>query len=656
MRNFMDLNSIKRNIIVKALLFILSITLMTASAVCFIMWGYGINCGFYNDGGFYKTKQCTRDAEEIAWRVSEYINDQESLDNIQDTINRVEYLNPELCNVEIAVYQITEKNDEKKEVLKGSTSISDNPCVSGEYSVWNEDLEYTIKYYVSEPLEAKDMIYWDKVLYDFLNPKMDMLVPVGIAFFAGMVLCLICLMSCAGYRKDREEAVLNPVDKIPYDIFTAVIYAACISIILCMAVFLEELWYGMSCGNMNVMNSGVLYICTAGILLISALIIWFFTSIAARVKVGGWWKNSIIFMMCKVLWKLIKYIWSVLIRMMKFVGRVFKGIVGGIPLVWKLMTITCLPLLIMVICSGVGTGGSVLLSGFIAFIMAGLVFYISLCMKSLQKGGRELASGNEDYRIGTERMILDLKEHGENLNNIGKGMSIAVAQQMKSEHLKTELITNVSHDLKTPLTSIINYIDLLGKENLEGNALEYVEVLSRQAARLKKLTEDVVEASKVSTGNMTVELTKTDAFEIINQAAGEYKEKFENNDLGFILRNSTGKENVYITADGRLLWRAIDNLMSNICKYSQPGTRVYLDVAEEEGEAVISFKNISREELNISEEELVERFVRGDSSRSSEGSGLGLNIAKNLVKLQGGKLLIKIDGDLFKAEIRFKTV
>jgi len=333
---------------------------------------------------------------------------------------------------------------------------------------------------------------------------------------------------------------------------------------------------------------------------------------------------------------------------------VIKKMISGVPLVWKVMLVTCIPLGIMVICAGIGTGASLLMALFIAIVLTGIVFYISLCMRSLQKGGRELASGNEDHRIATERMIFDLKEHGENLNNIGQGMSIAVSQRMKSERLKTELITNVSHDLKTPLTSMINYIDLLGKEELEGKASEYVEVLSRQAARLKKLTEDVVEASKVSTGNMTVDLTKTDAFEIINQAAGEYKERFEDSDLEFILRNTTGRESVYITADGRLLWRAIDNLMSNICKYSQPGTRVYVDVAEENNEAVISFKNISKDELNISEEELMERFVRGDSSRSSEGSGLGLNIAKNLVKIQGGELSIKIDGDLFKAEIRFK--
>ena len=252
-------------------------------------------------------------------------------------------------------------------------------------------------------------------------------------------------------------------------------------------------------------------------------------------------------------------------------------------------------------------------------------------------------------------MFWEFKKHGENLNNISLGMSRAVDERMKSERFKTELITNVSHDIKTPLTSIINYVDLLNREDLpDGTIKEYVGVLVRQSSRLKKLIDDLVEASKASTGNIVVNSTRTEIGVLLTQAAGEYEERLRSNELELI--QNQPEEEVYIMADGRLLWRVFDNLMNNICKYSQPGTRVYLDLEKVNGEVVITFKNISRNPLNISSEELLERFVRGDSARSTEGSGLGLSIAKSLVELQGGKLDLAIDGDLFKVILKFKTV
>jgi signal transduction histidine kinase len=208
----------------------------------------------------------------------------------------------------------------------------------------------------------------------------------------------------------------------------------------------------------------------------------------------------------------------------------------------------------------------------------------------------------------------------------------------------------VSHDIKTPLTSIINYVDLLGKEALPAPADEYVAVLERQAGRLGKLTDDLVEASKASTGNLRVELQKTGLRELVDQALGEYGERLNALELETVV---TAPDNeVYVTADGRHLWRVMDNLLSNVCKYSLPGTRVYVDVRREGGGVAVSFKNISRERLNIEADELTERFVRGDASRSAEGSGLGLNIARSLTELQRGSLTLSIDGDLFKAELR----
>ena len=221
--------------------------------------------------------------------------------------------------------------------------------------------------------------------------------------------------------------------------------------------------------------------------------------------------------------------------------------------------------------------------------------------------------------------------------------------QLRSERMKTELITNVSHDLKTPLTSIVNYVDLLKKEELTGKTAEYVEVLDRQSARLKKLTEDLVEASKASTGSLNVNVERVSVTELIEQARAEYAVRLKESGLQAIVRQPD--EEVVVWADGKYVWRILDNLLSNVCKYAMPNTRVYLELRKEGDNAVVSVKNMSRESLNISAEELMERFVRGDSSRNTEGSGLGLSIAQSLAKLMGGEVHVTIDGDLFKAEV-----
>ena len=226
---------------------------------------------------------------------------------------------------------------------------------------------------------------------------------------------------------------------------------------------------------------------------------------------------------------------------------------------------------------------------------------------------------------------------------------------MKSERMKTELITNVSHDIKTPLTSIVSYVDLLKKQAMPNDqAREYLEVLDRQSARLKKLTEDLVEASKASTGNLTVDFQRTDVNVLLTQSAGEYQEKLAAKGMDLIL--TPAPENPAISADGRLLWRVFENLLSNIHKYAQPGTRVYLTCEAGENQVTTTFRNISATPLNISADELMERFVRGDASRNTEGSGLGLSIARSLTQLQHGTFSLTIDGDLFKAALTFPRI
>ena len=284
-----------------------------------------------------------------------------------------------------------------------------------------------------------------------------------------------------------------------------------------------------------------------------------------------------------------------------------------------------------------------------------VILVIAVWLQKLKEAGKHVAAGDLNYKINTDHMLFDFKEHGENLNSIGEGLSFAVEERMKSERFKTELITNVSHDIKTPLTSIINYVDLLQKGGVdEETKREYLEVLERQSARLKKLLEDLLEASKASTGNLTVTFETLEAGVFLVQTVGEFEAKTKAQRLELIIKKP--EEPIYIQADGRHFWRVIDNLMNNVCKYAQPDTRVYINLEATEKEVCITFRNTSRYELNITSEELMERFVRGDSSRNTEGSGLGLSIAKSLMELMHGKFELIVDGDLFKVVLRFERV
>jgi signal transduction histidine kinase len=282
-----------------------------------------------------------------------------------------------------------------------------------------------------------------------------------------------------------------------------------------------------------------------------------------------------------------------------------------------------------------------------------IVIYLIIQFGELLKASQKLADGDLSYKVDTSKMLFEFAEHGENLNKISEGMSKAVEERMKSERFKTELIANVSHDIKTPLTSIINYVDLLGKEELNNEkASEYLDVLERQSSKLKKLIEDLIEASKASSGNLTVNYEKLDLGVFITQTVGEFEEKLNVSGLELIIRKPD--KPVYIMADGRHLWRVVDNLMNNICKYAQDQSRVYVNLEADNDNVKIKFMNISKYQLNVTGEELMERFVRGDKSRNTEGHGLGLSIALSLVNLMGGKMEIVVDGDLFKVILSFK--
>ena len=273
----------------------------------------------------------------------------------------------------------------------------------------------------------------------------------------------------------------------------------------------------------------------------------------------------------------------------------------------------------------------------------------------IKEGTLQLAAGETNCTVDLSGMPLDFKEHGQALNDIKAGINAAVDEKMKSERFKTELITNVSHDIKTPLTSIINYVDLLQKEDIkEDRVKEYLDVLDRQSNRLKKLIEDLIEASKASTGNIKFDFESVNAITFLNQSIGEFTDRLD--EKGIILETDFPVKDIYIKADNRYLFRVFDNLIGNIVKYAQEGTRAYVELKEKEAELEFSFKNISSEKLNISAEELMERFVRGDKSRYTEGNGLGLSIARSLTEAMGGNMHIAIDGDLFKVLLTFKII
>lgn len=281
-----------------------------------------------------------------------------------------------------------------------------------------------------------------------------------------------------------------------------------------------------------------------------------------------------------------------------------------------------------------------------------VVFYLCWCFDRLLKASDKLASGEDGYRVKTDHMAGLIKVHGENLNSIAEGVNKAVEERLKSERLKTELITNVSHDIKTPLTSIINYADLITKEETENERIrEYADVLGKQSQKLKRLIENLIEASKASTGNIKIDLKPCSLNVLLAQMTGEYEQRLNEHGLTMVL--SDIKQEVYVMADGSQLWRVFDNLMGNICKYAMENTRVYIDVVVDDKVSVI-IKNISASPLNLTEEELMERFTRGDGSRSTSGNGLGLSIAQSLMKLQRGSLNLVIDGDLFKAIVKLE--
>lgn len=344
---------------------------------------------------------------------------------------------------------------------------------------------------------------------------------------------------------------------------------------------------------------------------------------------------------------------TLVLRVLAWMFRSIRTAVCNVSVMWKAAVVfLAYTAFNFVAFTDVGryNGGFVLMWFLVQAGALALACWWSISFQQLCLGTRAMAEGDLDNRVDTHRMPHDLQLHGEDLNNISMGLSAAVDEKMKSERFKAELITNVSHDLKTPLTSIINYVNLLrSTQQTDPKALEYIEVLDRKSQRLKKLTEDLVEASKASTGVLKVEREKIGMEQLVDQALGEWEEKLAARNLTVVKMLPEGETWVY--ADGHHLWRVVDNLLSNCSKYAMEGTRIYVEVTRGKGKAALAVKNISWEAITVPAERLVERFVRGEESRNTEGSGLGLSIARSLTELQGGDFQVSADGDLFKVTV-----
>ncbi len=482
-----------------------------------------------------------------------------------------------------------------------------------------------VELYVAAPMQAQDAIFWTARAYSVGLGHYRRAVGLLAGFAVLELLLLVALARMAG-RRSGGEVRPGWQEKLPLDLYLLIVFGLGLG----LAALTAEFWRWQRWSDPVCQLSA--YVLCAGLAL---LLLGTWMTLCTRIKLGKWWRNTVIFWVLQLCARILRGLWKGL-----------TALIRGVPMFWRTALACGLFSAMIFYYAGRRNWGSLL--AVLAAAAVGLC-WAALQLRKLQKGGQALAQGDLEARMDTDHMYWDFRKHGEDLNAISRGMRIAVEQQTRSERMKAELITNVSHDIKTPLTSIINYIDLLQKDPAPEQRQEYLEILARQARRLKKLTEDLVEMSKASTGNLPCHPARRSARELVEQVLGEYEERLEKAGLAPVV--TLPGEELFCMADGALTWRIMDNLLSNACKYAQAGTRLYLSVAAEGERVGFTFRNISRDPLNISAEELMERFVRGDSSRTTEGSGLGLNIAQNLAELQGGALRISVDGDLFKAEV-----
>lgn len=464
----------------------------------------------------------------------------------------------------------------------------------------------------------------------------------GAATFGAVVslITLVLITLQAGRGSIGREIRLYSFDRMPTEVYVIIGFLAG-ALILCLPVLVIGLAFQnyptVYTGNSQYYyrNMQTYRSFFAGLSLSGGVMLMMpiYCSLVRRIKAGNLWGRSLvcsIFKMCREVYEARKMSQKILIIFLAY---------------------AVLQIILLRNFGGFGTILAILLD------VVAILYLLreAAGRQMIQEGLRKIGRGDLEYKIDLTTLRGDNLEMAETVNSVGKGLQAAIQEQMKSERLKADLITNVSHDIKTPLTSIINYVDLIKREKIEDPKIRgYIDILDAKSQRLKQLTEDLVEASKISSGNIRLEFMNLNLNELVQQVNGEFDERFREKNLSLVC--SLGNEPLVIRADSRRIWRVLENLYVNVVKYAMPGTRVYVEAVKRNDKIVFSMKNISENPLNINADELTERFIRGDVSRSTEGSGLGLSIAKNLTTLQHGVFRIYLDGDLFKVTIVFEEV
>ena len=553
-----------------------------------------------------------------AYTNLEYSLETSSIQNIKDTIMQNQrYWNYENGIIETTVNKLN--NDNIEYIESGLRQESFETIESNTYTIYTA---------VLDDLEYVDNIAMNRVLYNTLSSVSQQAV-FAIPFLIILIIALVPIIIVGVGRTRKQEGIkLNWYDKILVEI------AAFIS----MFIGAIGACFTISVSGMNTMTSfvlGISVICV-GIFIMYLACILFFETVVKRLKTHTFIKTTFIY----------------------WIYDKIRGFLKDIKITKKLVLYFILFILANLVCFGILWS-----NGFPGFVLTVLLYgvtysFLSKRIKSYAKISEtvhELYNGNTEIEIDENQMVKEMQETAKEINDIAGGLSNAIEEKLKSERLKTELITNVSHDIKTPLTSIINYVDLLKKENIQGErAIEYLNILDSKSQRLKKLTEDLVEASKASSGAIKLNMERLNVNELIKQVSGEFEDKFKVHNLEEII--AFPENDVYINADSRYMYRVLENMYSNISKYAMEGTRVYTDILQKDNTISIELKNVSKQKLNISVDELMQRFVRGEASRNTEGSGLGLSIARSLTELQGGQFNIYLDGDLFKVTIEFEKM
>ena len=545
----------------------------------------------------------------------------------------------ESSNLSVEIYDVATnkliyKNFDVEESTLHSTAYFYGDTNDGyfqDYIEKNSEPKYRIEYSLAKDLSARDDFYYCDTVYNVQYKFRYIVFPVE--FFSIIILIgsVIFLFYGAGHVDDKPGITLSWIDKIPLDIFAFVV----LMVWTYASFYIYD--HGFPDIAINFYQQGYYYgfakasiikyimVIVGGVIPFLQFTLLFSLSVATRIKYGNWYKNTLIY-----------YIGTIISNLLQ-IGGYFPTFLLGSFVFWLIFYfLVQLQLYVLL--------------GIFLFVASYALFWRAYESVLLKKAIHKFANGETDFSFHTSKLSHFFKVQADDLYKIKDFAEATAKKSIRAEHLQNELITNVSHDIKTPLTSIINYVNLLQSVEDPEQAKKYLAVLEKQSKRLQKLTEDLIEASKASTGNITVNIMPNDLHELLEQAVGEYTDRFDACKLEIVTNIPDNARSVM--ADGRLLWRIFSNLFSNLVKYAQPKTRVYINsVRTIDNNIMISIKNVSREALNISAEELTQRFVRGDESRHSEGSGLGLNIVENLVNLQNGHFNIVIDGDLFRTNV-----